>query len=141
MDNFILTLTDLMIDKNLSRNRLSKELNIASATINGYFNQGYFPKIEIAQKLAKYFDCSLDYLFGFDDKMKNNNKNDKPFIKNLEFLLKQRKISVHRLMKDLKMSEYNFYRWKKGMQPKTINIIDVAKYFDVPVDYLVGYVA
>lgn len=141
MNNFILTLTDLMIDKNLSRNRLSKELNIASATINGYFNQGYFPEIEIAQKLAEYFDCSLDYLFGFDDKMKNNNKNNRSFVENLEFLLKQRKISVHRLMKDLKMSEYNFYRWKKGMQPKTINIVDVAKYFDVSVDYLVGYVA
>lgn len=120
---------------------MSREIDVPSSSLNGYFNYGYLPTMETAKKLAKYFDCSLDYLFGFDDKMKNNNKNDKPFVENLEFLLKQRKISVYRLMKDLKMSEYNFCRWKKGMQPKTINIIDVAKYFDVPVDYLVGYVA
>ena len=36
------------------------------------------------------------------------------------------------------MSEYNYYRWKAGLFPKTINLIDIEKYFDVSIDYLVG---
>ena len=36
------------------------------------------------------------------------------------------------------MGEYDYYRWKDGMFPKTINLITIAKYFDVSVDFLVG---
>lgn len=33
---------------------------------------------------------------------------------------------------------YNYYTWKAGLFSKIINLIDIAKYFDVSVDYLVG---
>lgn len=36
------------------------------------------------------------------------------------------------------MSEYNYYRWRDGLLPKTVNLIDIAKYFDISVDYLLG---
>lgn len=62
-------------------------------------------------------------------------------IENFEQILKQRHLSVYKAMKDLQMSEYNFYRWKKGKYPKTINILEIAKYLDVSVDYLVGYIS
>lgn len=140
MEDFCEILNFLLLENNLSRNKLAQELEISAATINGYFNQGYLPSINIAIKLAKRFDCSLDYLFGFDDQEKNYNDNTKPFIENFEQILKQRHLSVYKAMKDLQMSEYNFYRWKKGKYPKTINILEIAKYLDVPVDYLVGYI-
>lgn len=35
-------------------------------------------------------------------------------------------------------SEYDFYRWKNGLFPKTLNLLDIAKTFDVSLDFLVG---
>lgn len=39
------------------------------------------------------------------------------------------------------MGEYNYYRWKIGILPKTINILEIAKFFDVSFDWLVGNTA
>ena len=41
-------------------------------------------------------------------------------------------------MKALNMSEYNYYRWKNGLFPRTNNLIEIAKYFNVSLDFLVG---
>ena len=44
----------------------------------------------------------------------------------------------HSAMKLLGKSEYDFYRWKNGLFPKTLNLLDIAKTFDVSLDFLVG---
>ena len=60
------------------------------------------------------------------------------FFENFNKLIKTSGISIVQTMKNLKMSEYNYYRWRDGLLPKTINLIDLAKYFDVSVEYLLG---
>ena len=143
MNEFQERLEELLIEKEMSRLQLAKTLGISSTTINGYFNKNYFPQIEIAIKMSKFFNCSLDYLFGFtDDKSQKYDIDIKEilniFINNFISLSKENKLSIAKVMKDLHMSEYNFYRWKNGKFPKTINLISVAKYFEVSVDYLIG---
>ena len=117
MNNFQERLNDLLMENNLSRLQLAKTLNISSTTINGYFNRDYYPQIDIAIKIANYFKCSLDYLFGLDDNEVNTNNNEKTFMDNLNFLLKDRKVTIAKAMRDMNMSEYNYYRWKAGLYP------------------------
>lgn len=88
--------------------------------------------------MANYFNCSLDYLFGFSNEKTCKNINTKPFINNLISLLKENKLSIAKALKDMQMSEADFYRWKAGQYPKTANLLLIATYFDVSIDYLVG---
>lgn len=138
MNEFQERLIDLLEENNMSRLKLALSLNITSTTINGYFNKNYYPTIDIAIKMADYFNCSLDYLFGLSDKKAHSNLNNRDFIDNFDLILKQNKLTISKGMKILQMSEYNYYRWKKGLFPKTNNLITIAKNFDVGLDFLVG---
>ena len=67
-----------------------------------------------------------------------SDRNNNSFFENFDKLIKIRDNSIAKTMKNLKMSEFNYYRWRDGLLPKTINLIDLAKYFDVSVEYLLG---
>lgn len=138
MTEFQERLSELLEENNLSRLKLANIINITSTTINGYFNKNYYPTIDIAIKMANYFNCSLDYLFGLTDKRNKVNLNNQDFLHNFNLLLNENKLSISKAMKNLQMSEYNYYRWKKGMFPKTNNLVDIAKYFGTSIDFLVG---
>ena len=137
MNEFQERLQELLDEFEISRLTLAKSLGVASTTINGYFNNGYYPHIDIAIAMAKYFDCSLDYLFGLSDERKIKHLNNNEFIDNFKNAIDENRLSIAKAMAELNMSEYNFYRWKKFF-PKTINLIEIAKHFDISVDFLVG---
>ena len=88
--------------------------------------------------MAKFFNCSLNYLFGLSDIKENTNKNSNEFFVSFDKLIKENKLKIATTLREMQMGEYNYYRWKRGQVPKTINLIAIAKYFDVSVDYLVG---
>ena len=138
MNEFQERLQELLVDNNLSRLQLAKALNISSTTINGYFNNDYYPEISIAVKIANHFNCSLDFLFGLSDISDFSNRNNNSFFENFNNLIKESGISISKTMKNLKMSEFNYYRWRDGLLPKTVNLIDLAKYFDVSIEFLLG---
>ncbi len=138
MTEFQERLNELLEENNLSRLKLANSIGITSTTINDYFNKNYYPKIDIAIKMAKFFNCSLDYLFGLTEERNNANLNNQEFLYNFNLLLNKNKLSISKAMKNLQMSEYNYYRWKKGMFPKTNNLVDIAKYFGTSIDFLVG---
>ena len=140
MNEFQERLQDLLEKHNISRLRLAQILGVSSTTLNGYFNKNYFPQIDIAIKISSYFGCSLSYLFGLSDIIENTNKNSEPFIVNFERLLKENRLPIARALRELHMSEYNYYRWKRGKFPKTSNLVEIALYFDVSMDFLVGNV-
>ena len=133
-------LTELLKENGLNRLKLANKIGVSSTTINGYFNDNYYPRIDVAVKMAKEFNCSLDYLFGLDDENFDgfvvNNLNS--FIQNFDILLKQNNLSIMGALKQMNLGEYDYYRWKKGMFPKTSNLIVIAKFFDVSLDMIVG---
>lgn len=138
MNEFQERLQDLLIENNLSRLQLSKKIGISFETLNGYFNKDFYPEISIAVKIAKFFKCSLNYLLGLSDELKNNDKNNLSFSDTLKKLLKENKLSPEKLMHALNMSEANYYRWQKGQTKPAMNsLIAIAKYFDVSIDYLI----
>lgn len=54
-------------------------------------------------------------------------------------LLDQRNISVYRLCKSLNLDQSMVRRWlQDGRMPSAENLIKLADYFDVSIDYLVG---
>ena len=141
MNPFQECLQDLLNDYSISRKQLARAIGLNSSSVNAYFNIDNYPSIENAIKIADYFSCSLDYLFGFSDtreiKFKINKENiNKAFIANFEKLIKENNLSIAHTMRDLGMSEFNFYRWRKGDTPKTMNLLEIAKYFDVTLETL-----
>ena len=46
----------------------------------------------------------------------------KNFNDNLAEILKNNNISNAKAMRDMQMGEFTFYRWKRGMFPKTISL-------------------
>lgn len=61
--NFLEKLEMLMKEKNLNKSSLSQSSDIPYTTIDGWFKKGYAnAKLPTMQKLADYFDVSLDYL-------------------------------------------------------------------------------
>lgn len=57
-------LENLLEERNLTQKFLSKELNIATSTLNGYLRQNREPDFDTLINLAKYFNVSIDYLLG-----------------------------------------------------------------------------
>lgn len=139
MNNFQERLKELLEEYSLSRLALAKKLSISSTTINGYFNKNYYPTIEIALKMAKFFKCSLDYLFGLTDNISPLSLKSSNFIDRFNFLMKSKNNSIAKTMGELNMSEYSYYRWKKGLLPKTNKLLDIIKYFDTSLDFILGY--
>lgn len=63
-------------------------------------------------------------------------KNKTNFKQSLKF--NSRALPHTYLVKPSGKSEYDFYRWKNRLFPKTLNLLDIAKTFDVSLDFLVG---
>jgi len=61
---FKFRLKALRQDSDLTQNELAKILNISRTTISGYENAGTEPSFEILNKIADYFNVSIDYLLG-----------------------------------------------------------------------------
>ena len=137
MNNFRERLDDFLIEHNMSKNQLATIVGVRPDTIYGYYRKKLLPEIHIAKRIADHFNCSLDYLFGLTDQVKNNEKNDLSFADTIKKLIKDNHKSVEKTMKELNISDRTYYRWQSGeSKPLTSVIIALAKYFDVSVDYL-----
>ncbi|MFI3229025.1 MAG: helix-turn-helix transcriptional regulator [Bacillota bacterium] len=67
MDNlqiFTLRLNELLSDKNMSAYALTRALDIPHSTAQAWFVGKSFPTVDYLIKLAKFFNCSIDYLVG-----------------------------------------------------------------------------
>lgn len=137
MNNFRERLDDFLIEHDMSKNQLATIVGVRPDTIYGYYRKKLLPEIHIAKRIADHFNCSLDYLFGLTDQVKNNEKNDLSFADTVKKLIKDNHKSVEKTMKELNISDRTYYRWQSGeSKPLTSVIIALAKYFDVSVDYL-----
>lgn len=69
MDNvFGDRLKKLRTDKDLLQKQVAKELNISVQRYSSYENNSRLPEINMAIKLAKYYNVTLDYLFGLENR-------------------------------------------------------------------------
>lgn len=54
----------LRTEHHLSQNDIAKALNLSRGTVTHWENEIRLPSLEVAIKLADYFNVSLDYLVG-----------------------------------------------------------------------------
>lgn len=65
---FIEILKKLMHDKGISNNKLLTDLGLNKSSILNWEKRGTIPSGETLQKIADYFNVSVDYLLGNTDK-------------------------------------------------------------------------
>ena len=136
-ENFL----DLCKETNLNQVQLANEIGINQSQISRYFN-GVLPDIETVVKICDYFNCSIDFIVGLNDKF-SYNKMKKSF-NNLAFyneytkFLKQKSISHFKLSKKKIVCETSLRFWKKGKLPKFEVLCNIAFELGGSIDKMLG---
>ena len=86
-----------------------------------------YPSIKTVVKIANYLNVSLDYLFEFSSENLYNN---------LTSMIDSNKISSRKFCKDLGYAKDNILRWKSGIQPTILRVLEIANYFGCSIDDL-----
>ncbi|MEG1510181.1 MAG: helix-turn-helix transcriptional regulator [Clostridia bacterium] len=140
MSIFSERLSDLMLDNKTTKQMLAVNLGIDITNIRKYLRKTSLPILANAIKIAGFFGCSLDFLFGVDDEnyfLQETVLN--PFSVNFKAILKAKNCTRYKLNKATKISQQSLDDWYCGKrQPNIENLITLAKYFDCSLDFLVG---
>ena len=140
LSNFSETLSDLLAIQKLTAKDLGKQIGIDRSTITKYKSKRSYPKLQFAIKIADYFGCSLDYLFGLtDDYQKKTYLQCPHFYLVFQELLKSRNCTRYRLFTDLEFYDQIVDNWYYGRTtPAMDSLIKIAGYFSCTLDELVG---
>lgn len=66
MDLFISRLRGLIEEKDITQKELANAIDVTEVTISRYLSGDRSPRIDIVNRLAKYFNVSTDYLLNRD---------------------------------------------------------------------------
>jgi len=139
LSNFNETLAELMDERNLSSRALGNIVGTRDSSIRGWRAGKYKLYLSNALKLAVYFECSLQFLMGrTDNRLDFTPRECPPFYNQLLKVMEQHKKSRYRVVKDTAFSNGHFTKWKNGADPSMQSIIDLADYFRLTLDALVG---
>ena len=142
MEVFAENLKDLVLKSGLSLRQLAKESGVSAMQYSRYLN-GSVPTIDVTLKIAKYFGCSLDYLFGLSDKINSEkysgyNYDISKFVSNYSDLLKENNTTHYKFIKDSNFDESVIRHWKNGVSPRLEIVYYIAKNLDGSIDKLIG---
>ncbi len=142
MDFFKDNLKDLIAETGKSLRQIAKESEVSAMQYTRYL-KGSIPTIDVTIKIAKYFNCSLDYLFGLTD-IKNNKKyktynyDMSKFLSNYQNLLDENKITHYKFIKNSNFDESIIRHWKAGSIPRLDIIFYIARNLGGSIDNLIG---
>ncbi|MED4685709.1 transcriptional regulator [Bacillus mycoides] len=74
--DFPTRLKQIRLEHKLTQEQLGEKINVTKVSVSGYENRNRTPDTETLQKLADYFDISVDYLLGRTNKRSLNNTPD-----------------------------------------------------------------
>jgi len=132
-------LSRLMIEENLSADKLGKIINVGGSTIRQWRAGTRNPTLSNAILLANNFKCSIDFLAGrIDYDGEYIPKPTLPFYERLKYILDEHGVTWYRVAKDTKTSLSSLHTWHKGSQPLLHTVVELAKYLDISIDYLIG---
>lgn len=77
MGNFGRILKELRERQNLTQKDLAEDFDVTPKTISKWENNLFEPKIEMIERIADYFNISIDSLFGRSDIKSKHNINSK----------------------------------------------------------------
>ncbi len=140
LSNFRENLTELIFDKKITVEQVSKDTGITLSEVYTYLRRRYLPKLSNIIKIADCYNYSIDFLLGFIQiQPKINYKKTPLFSQTFKALLAERKVTRYRLNKDTKISINCLDSWYNGKSiPSVENAVILARYFDCSLDELLG---
>lgn len=142
MEQFRENLKDLIDETGLSLRKLEKVSGVSAMQYSRYLKNS-IPTTDVVLKIAKFFDCSVDYLFGLDDRRntslyKTYDYDISKFLPRYLELLKQNGISHYKFSKMQPFNESIIRHWQAGKVPRLDIVYIIAHYFGSSMDYLIG---
>ena len=133
-------LKQLMTENDIEEKTLAEKTAVELSCLYSYLRKKSLPSLESAVKIATFFSCSLDYLFGFaDDFEKRDFVLSDSIANRFKTILQEEKISRYRLSKELAVSQSTLSLWYNGKtQPKLESLLHVCKTLGVSLDFLAG---
>lgn len=137
---FIQTLQELMQDHELNILQLSKKLNCNNSVISRWLTGFNNPKSYMLIRIADFFDCSIDYLYGRrDDPTFQKAKRNKTFAEQLSMIMGKEKITKYQLAKRCEIQPSTISKWLIHSRiPETETLLKLADVLECSLDYLVG---
>lgn len=74
-------LNSLRMERKISQAELAKALKVSKGTIGNYEASIRFPKREMLEAIADYFNVSMDYLMGYDNSIPEYDLEERLIIK------------------------------------------------------------
>ena len=128
-----------MQERGLNQLELARLTGVRNTNISNFLIGLNQPSYKNLIKLLYFFNCSADYMLGlieFDTQEKPLPV--LPFGPRLKSILKEYSVPQEKLIKELPVSSSVLYKWLAQISyPSPDNLIKLAKYFDVSVDYLI----
>lgn len=124
-----------------SKEKKAEIIGINHTTFSRAYNYGIVPKTPSLICIADYFKISVDYLIAItDDEYFEKSKQPKTFLERLEELRIENDIKTrYELAQEILIHRNNIAQWYKlNCLPLIDDLVIIAKYFDVSVDYLLG---
>lgn len=142
MEKITKRLQELFNDEDFDKGDLINFLKLKDETLFYMWKRGEcIPSLINLDKIARYFNCSMEFLFGRTEDFGHNKYEEiKSFDSQLKKIMKETKTTQYKMIyKDNKFSSNNFHKWFKNKSiPTPETIIKLADYFNVSVDYLLG---
>lgn len=140
LTDFQETLKELLIITDKKQKELAAAIGMPPASVCRYLSGESIPTIDVLVKIADYFQCSTDFLLGFEKQ--NDAKTFQPcphFCERLRFLLQHFHETGYSFCKGSEISDSCFYSWLNGKRKPTLeNLVRIAVFFNCNVDYVLG---
>lgn len=124
-----------------SKSKKAKMIGISNTTYSNAYNYGILPKTSSLINIADYFNVSIEYLIGNTDNERfEKSIRQKQFKDRLAELQAENKIfTVYMLSQKIHIHRNNIAQWNKlNCIPLIDDLIIIADYFKVSIDYLLG---
>lgn len=139
LSNFVDILNDYIAKEDISINEFSKRIGIAERAVAKWMTMQYVPSINSVIKVADFFNCSIDYLFGLSENPTISlSERKEEFITRYDILRSKESLSSYKLAKECNFQQTMVSKWRRGKYPKTETLIKLAEYLGCSIDYLVG---
>lgn len=138
-------LSELLFDHHLTTREFARRVQIDYSLVYKYLRKEYLPTLANLIIICDFFSCSVDYILGFSvEHYQTPYKSTEPFCVRFQTLLQARGQTRYKFLKEAKELHFHFGRqtvddWFHGKRLPTVdNLIELSKYFNCTLDFLLG---
>lgn len=139
-DEFQKRIKEIIEDSELNNKDFAGAVGVSKEVIGRATGFGIIPSVKSLIKIADYVQCSITYLLGekdSDDFIPADNA--KSFHERLEILANEKGVKYSQISHSMTFAPNAIYEWiRTSSLPALEYLRQLAKYFNVSIDYLLG---